>query len=913
MNARSVVNKVQPLENLLLLHEPDIVAITETWLSSDILDHEFTPPSYSVIRKDRLSRGGGVALLIRRSISYTLLPDVPDTEAVFCKILCNSTSIVAGCVYRSPSSGSKCIVSIHNFLQQHVHSSAVVIMGDFNLADINWSTMHHTSQGSEDLFDLMLNFNLHQIVSCPTRVQGTASSVLDLILISSHLSHVDTQVDVVEGISDHRVPVCRLIFDHRLHLQSTVNHVPDFSKADDASVLTYLAHEFYEFVELNCDPATTVNDLWLRFKHIVLHCMNEFIPLRRTRPQRHNPWITREILHAKRKVKRLRKAVKKQCCSANTSKLKTAISHFKAKTKQAKQHYFEVTLPSFITGNPQRFWKHFSRRKNSSPELSLQQKTAKSNMYNNYFHSVFTKDDGKIPQLAHMNNIGISPIDVVDEGIFSLLLDLDPKKSSGPDDIPNPFLKRYAEWCSKYLGMVFRKSLAVAKLPDDWKKAKIVPIPKAGNSDNPSNFRPISLTSTSCKILEHIILKHLTVLLESNGVLSSCQHGFRSGLSTTTQLTEVVHDLALSINNCTQTDIILLDFAKAFDSVCHNKLIAKLRSIIGDGILTSWVKDFLTNRSQYVLYDQVPSENLPVTSGVPQGSVLGPLLFLVFINDITDSISCTIRLFADDCIIYREINSHSDHLALSDSLHHLSNWCDMWQMSINPKKTVCMTITRKKEAIQYDYRIKGTRLEKVNAHKYLGVTITSSLRWDTHISNITSVALRKLFYLRRCLRLAPHSTKLLAYTTYVRPVLEYANTVWFPYTVTNIQKLENVQRKAARFICNKYKRTDSPTNMLASSGLQTLAIRAKQARLKFLFQLLHNHYKIDPSLYIRPSDSRVIRHKHSYTLKEYSYRNDTFKHSFFPLAIREWNCLDSSITSAKSVSDFALKLENMFS
>lgn len=224
-----------------------------------------------------------------------------------------------------------------------------------------------------------------------------------------------------------------------------------------------------------------------------------------------------------------------------------------------------------------------------------------------------------------------------------------------------------------------------------------------------------------------------------------------------------------------------------------------------------------------------------------------------------------------------------------------------------------MTITRKKEAIQYDYRIKDTRLEKVNAHKYLGVTITSSLRWDTHISNITSVALRKLFYLRRCLRLAPHSTKLLAYTTYVRPVLEYANTVWFPYTVTNIQKLENVQRKAARFICNKYKRTDSPTNMLASSGLQTLAIRAKQARLKFLFQLLHNHYKIDPSLYIRPSDSRVIRHKHSYTLKEYSYRNDTFKHSFFPLAIREWNCLDSSITSAKSVSDFALKLENMFS
>lgn len=288
--------------------------------------------------------------------------------------------------------------------------------------------------------------------------------------------------------------------------------------------------------------------------------------------------------------------------------------------------------------------------------------------------------------------------------------------------------------------------------------------------------------------------------------MSSCQYGFRSKLSTITQLTEVVHDLSLSINNCAQTDIILLDFSKASDSVCHNKLIAKLQNIIGDGLLTRWIEDFLTDHSQYVLLEQVPSETLPVMSGVPQGSVLGPLLFLIFINDITDNMSCNIRLFADDCIIYKEINSHSDHLALTDSFNHLSNWCDMWQMSMNPPKTVCMTITRKKEAIEYEYQ--------VNEQNYLGVTIASNIRWDAHISNITSVALRKLFYLRRCLRLAPQSTKLLAYTTYVRPmILEYANTVWFPYTVTSIKKLENVQRKAARFICDKYKRTDSPTHI----------------------------------------------------------------------------------------------------
>lgn len=379
-------------------------------------------------------------------------------------------------------------------------------MGDFKLADINWSSMHHTSQGSEALFDLMLNFNLHQVVSCPTRVQGTATSILDLTLISSHLSLINAQVDVVEGISDHRVPICGLTLDHSLHFQSIVTHVPNFSKADDASVLTCLAHESYEFMELNCDPVTTVNDLWLRFKHIVYYCMNYFIPLRLTRPQRNNPWITREILHAKRKVKRLQKAVKKTCCSANVSKLKTAISNFKIKTKQAKEDYFKVTLPSYITGNPQRVWKHFRPRKTGSPELTLEQKRAKSNIYNNFFHSVFTKDNRKIPQLLPPDITGINAIDVSDEGIFSLLLELDPKKSSGPDNFPNPFLKRYVQWCSKYLGLVFRKSLAVSELPEDWRKAKITPIPKAGNSGDPSNVRPISLTSTSCKIFEHIIL-----------------------------------------------------------------------------------------------------------------------------------------------------------------------------------------------------------------------------------------------------------------------------------------------------------------------------------------------------------------------------------------------------------------------
>lgn len=222
-----------------------------------------------------------------------------------------------------------------------------------------------------------------------------------------------------------------------------------------------------------------------------------------------------------------------------------------------------------------------------------------------------------------------------------------------------------------------------------------------------------------------------------------------------------------------------------------------------------------------------------------------------------------------------------------------------------------MSVTRRKNPSVFTYKITDTPLDKVSQHKYLGITITSELRWDTHISNVAASALRKLFFLKRSLRLSPPSTKLLAYTTFIRPILEYANTVWFPHTTTHIMTLENVQRKAIRFIHNKYRRTDSPTNLLSASGLHTLAIRARQARLKFLYQLLHNCYKIDVTKYISLSQSRRTRHQHDYTLTEYFCHNDTFKYSFFPRAIHEWNQLDPDITRITSSAEFAKIIDEL--
>lgn len=892
----------------MLEYEPDVVAITETWLTPDVYDSEIAPPSYSVIRKDRLTRGGGVALLIKNRFSFHVLAHNLEAEAIFCKLTCDSGTVFIGCVYRSPSSGHESISAIQEFMHQNVRNSKVLLMGDFNLADIEWNTMHHSSAASEALLDIMLAFNLQQIVTEPTRTQGAVKNILDLILLSQHFPISAVKSSIIEGISDHDIPLCILPISNTQINRDEVSVIADFQRADDNSILTHLDYEFANFSQLASDASCDIDALWIKFKSIIFFCIDKYVPQKTRKQQRSNPWITREVIHSKRRVNRLRKTAKNNQSQSITLKLQNAKTDLRDKTKAAKDHYFNVTLPSFLANNPRRFWKHFSV-KGAVTQLSAKEKQDKAESFNNFFQSVFTAENKNVPSISSRITTTIDDLIITDAGVMNLLLKIDPRKSSGPDNIPNEFLKRYAEWSSKYLGIIFRKSLQLAKLPSDWKLAKVIPIHKSGDKVLVSNYRPISLTSTSCKLLEHVIFKHITSFLEQIHFFSPNQHGFRNGLSTITQLTEVVHDLAHSLNRRSQTDMVLLDFSKAFDSVCHNKLIAKLEAILGNTSFASWIKDFLLNRKQFVFFEQATSKTVSVSSGVPQGSVLGPLLFLIYINDIATNIDSNIKLFADDCVIYQEINSHTDHLALSASLNTISEWCKQWQMSINVKKSAVITITKRKQPSIFNYAVDGTMLPKVNQHKYLGVTLTSDLNWTQHIDNVSAAALRKLFFLKRSLKLAPTPIKLLAYKTFIRPILEYANVVWFPHTKTNIRKLEAVQRKAIRFIHNRYRRTDSPTYLLNASNLKTLLERAKEARLKFLFQIIHNSFKINVSKYISFSETRPTRQQHPNILTEYSYSNETFKHSFFPLAIREWNQVHPSITNTKSFSEFVNKIE----
>lgn len=585
--------------------------------------------------------------------------------------------------------------------------------------------------------------------------------------------------------------------------------------------------------------------------------------------------------------------------------------------KNAKEYYQSVSLKNYLLSSPAKFWRHFSSKKQPLSSFCIDGETVTdkcliAKTFNQFFCSVFTNDDGRKPTFNP--SIECPPIDnisVTEEGILSLLLNLNIKKSPGMDGIPTAFLMRYAEWCSKYLCILFNKSLSCAALPNDWKYAKVTPIPKTENRSLITSYRPISLLPTCAKTLEHIIFKHISVFLNDNNIIDSRQHGFRKGLSTTTQLLETIHEFAAILDKQGQIDMIFIDFEKAFDRVSHSKLLLKLQPILKNDLLLAWISAYLSSRRQSVFIDGVRSDSAPVQSGIPQGSVLGPLFFLIFVNDIIQVVNVKIRLFADDCILYQEINNCSDQVCLNSSLASVEAWCATWQMTMNAKKTVAMSITRKRNPLKFSYSTGGNILSTVSSYKYLGLVITSDLRWNEHMSYISKKAMRKLGYLRRSLRQSTQEIRLLAYKTYIRPILEYASVVWDPYTQKNITQLESIQRKSVRFIFNCYSWQVSPTVLLNNANLEPLKLRRYRDRLKYMYLLYHDMLGIDKDVYINLVSKRPTRSNHSKKIKEFSCRTNVFKNSFFPRTVREWNALTSSTVECPTVQSFCGMLNSI--
>jgi len=526
---------------------------------------------------------------------------------------------------------------------------------------------------------------------------------------------------------------------------------------------------------------------------------------------------------------------------------------------------------------------------------------SKADILNNYFSSVFTKDNELSPPNISSEPVPpITQITVEVDGVYNLLTNLDPHKAAGPDGIPSKLLKETASQIAPLLTFIFQASLNQGKLPSDWKSANITPIHKKGKRTDPSNYRPISLTSICSKTLEHVIYSSIFSHLETHKILDDCQHGFRTHRSCETQLIGAITDFQQCLNNRKHIDAIFLDFSKAFDKVSHSKLCHKLFHYGINGQLLLWIKDYLSDRSQSVVLDGTSSGPHPVISGVPQGTVLAPLLFLLYINDITTSIQSTIRLYADDVLIYRIIDSENDHLILQNDINRLEHWANLWSMNFNPNKCVHLRITNKKTFLNYSYTIYNQQLQQVSSAKYLGVTIDSHLNWKDHIDEISAKANSAKAFLRRNIYQCPKSIKSNCYKTFVRPILEYAAPVWSPFQHCQIYQIERIQRSMARFTLNDYSQCSSVTNMMNHLSWPTLESRRTFLKLLLFYKI--EKKLVETSINLIPLTTITRGHPHRYSIP--SANIDTYLNSFVPSTIKLWNNLPEPLVASNNFHEY---------
>lgn len=390
--------------------------------------------------------------------------------------------------------------------------------------------------------------------------------------------------------------------------------------------------------------------------------------------------------------------------------------------------------------------------------------------------------------------------------------------------------------------------------------------------------------------------------LDSNSFFSPSQHGFRKSLSCETQLLTFTNDVLSILDRGSQIDCVFLDFCKAFDKVPHKRLLFKLSQLNLDPNVLSWITCFLANRSQFVHANNVNSSIKPVTSGVPQGSVLGPLLFLIYVNDLPLCVSSSISLFADDCVIYREVTNTTDIELLQNDLQAVADWCDLWQMSLNTNKCKAMTISRR-ITISPTYSIVEIPLETVPCYKYLGVHITSNMSWKTHTDHIIANANSMLGYLKRNFRLAPVSLKLLMYKTLVRSKLDYAAAIWDPGLSTLVTDLEALQNRGARFIFTNYHRTSSVSTMKTNLSLPALSLRRKISRLCLFYKIYHSNTSLKNKLMLNPVfiSPRV---DHQFKVGIPHCITSAYYNSFIPRTSSEWNRLPAQLVNIPSFDLF---------
>ena len=828
INARSLHKNYDTMRSLLdsIDLKFNVIGISETWMntSSSLIKLN----NYDFVCKGRKDEkiGGGVGMYIQDSICYKNRDDLEtdnlSMESIFIEISNDkSKNTIIGVIYRPPSNIKDFLESFDKITEKICKENKhCYILGDFNLDLLKTETNELISQ----FIDTLYSSSFIPLISKPTRITSHSATLIDNIFTNVIHNNKSLNGIVYSDISDH-LPIF-----HVKQTNTKVQNSPEkYSRfVNEKNINTFISKLSMHQWNLSYNNP---KDDYRNFNEQLTNIYYESFPLKKVKDSKINskPWITSGFKKSIRKKNSLYKKFINSPTDENHAKFKQYRNKLNSLLRKSKKQYYSNTLEKSKSDIKQT-WNILKNLLNSNKGRSNYPKSFKlyeqgkivnndnCHQISNAFAEYFTNIGKNLSKEIQNTNIDIHDYlkgdfqnscffdPTTPDEINKIVSSLKNKNSCGFDDINIKAIKLSMPYLSNILSNLVNLSLQSGIVPDDLKVAKVVPLFKSGDKDVITNYRPVSILPCISKIYEKVVYHRLISYLDKYEILNSNQYGFRNKHSTSMAIVDFVEKISNAVDEGYTTTGIFLDLSKAFDTIDHEILLKKLKFYGIRGIPLTWLENYLTNRKQYVDLNGICSETHNITCGVPQGSILGPLLFLIYINDVSHSSGILkFTLFADDTnVLYSSKDLKNYNSTINNELDKLALWFKTNKLSLNAKKTNYMVFknSKRKKTIHLNVKIDNNTLKKANETKFLGVIIDDQLKWKAHISHICSKISKGTGIINRVRYFLPKSALKTLYYSLIYPYLHYGNIIWGSTYPSNLNRLRIIQKKVVRSITN---------------------------------------------------------------------------------------------------------------
>lgn len=857
-NVRGLRTKTQELWVAASENNYDIICLTETWLISSILNTEIFPNNYCVFRADReleftgKTRGGGALIAVNTNFKTTpVFTYTQEFEFILVKIQIKHRSYFVGVVYIAPNSNLEIYSSFFEMVESLIspgNEKPICILGDFNIREVN----ENLTNSTPSLIQLKNFMNIMNLKSI-NRIENKFGNTLDLILVSENETlRVFREFHPLLPEDDYHPSLCVTIQGTREHQKlgrEQGNRYRNYNRANFKLLYESLEKCNWSILETKENVNEALDFFYKKFNEILDYC----VPMTTWSKRNYPTWYTKEIICI---IKRKEYHMKRRHFSEiNNGEFKDLRALLKKKIRLAYDEYIKQ-VESSISTNSKTFWSFIKQKKSNNQEshcyklndIALTTKVEIAEAFADHFKSTFLEQTGEANAPSLQEDL-INDLDMLDishvtvQEVLDAIKRLKSKRSAGPDGIPQYVVKGCGDVIAYPISIIINKSLKQKTFPEAWKIARVCPVFKNGDNGNIKNYRPVSILSILSKVFEDVLHKKIYHHVEK--IVLPQQHGFMRGRSTTSNLINFINYTSTVMDKGGQVDVIYTDMTKAFDKIDHTKLINKLKTFCLSDNLVSFFETYLKNRFQYVHFRGVCSEPYRVTSGINQGSKLGPLLFLLFINDAGSVLKKSeFQFYADDIKLYKEVSCQADSEILQSDLNSLVEWGKCNALEFNGEKCESMTISRKKCPVNYIYRINDKQLKQVVQKNDLGVIVDCKLTFNAHREKIINRGYRNLgFVMRNTKQFKNIKAVTQVYYSLVRSVLEYAAIVWSPSTKQYTKEIENVQAKFLRylyfFVSKSSAKYVSYRDLIKNFGVDELELRRNITALRYFHRILN--------------------------------------------------------------------------